>query len=61
MTAVIGNDGTISRSLNVLDGPPELADAATDAVRQWVYRPTMLNGSPVQVQTTIDVNFVLSQ
>jgi TonB family protein len=60
LAVVIGNDGTI-QSLNVLDGPPELAGAASDAVRQWVYRPTLLNGNPVQVQTTIDVNFVLNQ
>jgi len=32
-----------------------------DAVKQWVYLPTMLNGEPVQVETTIDVNFTLSQ
>ena len=32
-----------------------------DAVRQWVYQPTLLNGQPVEVQTDIDVNFTLSQ
>jgi protein TonB len=32
-----------------------------EAVRQWVYRPTMLNGEPVEVETTIDVNFTLNQ
>jgi protein TonB len=32
-----------------------------DAVRQWVYRPTLLNGSPVAVETTVDVNFTLLQ
>ena len=60
IAAVIGNDGTV-QSVSVLDGPPELAAAATDAVRQWIYRPTLLNGSPVQVQTTVDVNFALNQ
>jgi len=32
-----------------------------DAVKTWVYKPTMLNGDPVQVETTIDVNFTLNQ
>ena len=32
-----------------------------EAVKQWVYQPTMLNGEPVEVDTTIDVNFTLSQ
>jgi len=35
--------------------------AALDAVRQWVYRPTLLNGKPVEVIAPIDVNFTLSQ
>jgi TonB family protein len=60
LAVVIGYDGAI-QSLTVLDGPPELAEAATDAVRQWVYHPTLLNGNPAQVQTTIDVNFVLNR
>ena len=42
-------------------GHPLLVPAATDAVKQWVYKPTLLNGDPVDVLTTIDVNFTLSQ
>jgi len=56
---IIGKDGHI-QEVNVVSGPPELVDAARDAVRQWVYRRTMLNGQAVEVVTTIDVNFVLA-
>ena len=59
-TAVIGKDGTI-QNLQVITGHPLLQQAAMDAVRQWQYRPTLLNGEPVEVVTTIDVNFTLSQ
>lgn len=59
LSAIIGADGTV-HELNVLSGPPELVEAATDAVKQWVYRPTLLNGDPVQVETTIDINFTLN-
>ena len=38
---------------------PELARAAMDAVAQWKYSPTLLNGAPVEIQTVIDVNFTL--
>jgi protein TonB len=38
-----------------------LVQSATDAVRQWVYQPTQLNGEPVEVVTQIDVNFTLTQ
>jgi protein TonB len=38
-----------------------LAQAAKDAVQQWVYKPTLLNGDPVEVMTQVDVNFTLSQ
>jgi TonB family protein len=60
LSAIIGMDGTV-QSVTVLDGPAELTQAATDAVKQWVYKPTLLNGNPVQVQTTIDVNFTLAK
>ena len=40
---------------------PRLAQAALDAVRQWRYQPTLLNGQPVEVATTIDVTFALEQ
>ncbi len=58
--AVIGKDGTI-QNLTLVSGHPLLVPAAQEAVRQWVYQPTLLNGEPVEVVTTIDVNFTLSQ
>jgi len=60
LSAIIGKDGTV-QELKVLSGPPELVQAAMDAVKQWVYRPTLLNGDPVQVETTININFTLNQ
>ncbi len=58
--AIIGKDGTI-QSLEVVSGHPLLQQAALDAVRQWRYQPTLLNGDPVDVDTTIDVIFSLNQ
>jgi periplasmic protein TonB len=55
-TAVIGKDGRI-RDLKLTSGPSVLADAASAAVKQWVYRPTLLNGMPTEVLTQIDVSF----
>jgi protein TonB len=57
--AVIAKDGTI-QNLRVVSGHPLLVQAATDAVKQWVYKPTLLNNEPVEVVTTIDVNFTLA-
>jgi protein TonB len=59
-TAIIGKDGTI-QNLQLVSGHPMLVAAATEAVKQWVYKPTLLNGEPVEVITQIDVNFTLSQ
>ena len=59
-TAIIGKDGTI-QNLTLVSGHPMLVQSATDAVKQWVYKPTLLNGEPVEVITQIDVNFTLSQ
>ena len=58
--ATISKDGTI-QNLQLLSGPPLLVQAAMQAVQQWQYKPTLLNGEPVEVITTIDVNFTLSQ
>ena len=58
--AVIGIDGRL-REIHVKSGPPLLIKAATDAVRQWVYEPTLLNGEPVEVITQIDINFTKNQ
>lgn len=58
--AVVGMDGTL-HSLEVLSSQinPDLARAAVEAVSQWRYQPTLLNGEPVEVDTTIQVNFTL--
>jgi protein TonB len=60
LSAIISKDGTIQH-LEVISGHPLLVPAALEAVKQWVYQPTLLNGEPVEVQTQIDVNFTLSQ
>jgi protein TonB len=59
LRAVISRTGTIE-SLHVVSGHPLLVRAAIDAVRQWRYRPYVLNGDPVEVETEVTVNFVLS-
>jgi TonB family protein len=59
-TAIIGKDGTI-QNLKVVYGPALLVKAAADAVKQWVYKPTVLNGQPMEVQTQIEVNFTLNK
>jgi protein TonB len=56
--AIIDKDGRVSQ-LEVVSGHPLLVKAALDAVQNWRYQPTILNGEPVEVDTTIDVNFVL--
>ena len=60
LSAIIGEDGHIQQ-LTVVSGHPLLRQAALDAVKQWVYQPTLLNEQPVKVSTTIDVIFSLSQ
>lgn len=57
--AIIGKDGAV-QDLAVISGPPELVPSAMEAVKQWVYKPYLLNGEPVDVETTITVNFALS-
>jgi protein TonB len=56
----IAKDGTVS-TVAVVSGPPELVQSAVDAVKQWTYKPTLLNGEPVSVLSTVDVNYSLSQ
>jgi TonB family protein len=59
MQANIAKDGTV-RELQIVEaGSPLLVQAAMDAVKQWTYQPTLLNGSPVDVTTTVTVNFTL--
>jgi TonB family protein len=60
MRAVISKDGRIQQ-LELISGHPWLAAAAIEAVKNWVYEPTLLNENPVEVVTQIDVNFTLSQ
>lgn len=56
--AIIAKDGTIQQ-LEYVSGPPLLMRAAMDAVREWRYKPTLLNGEAVEVDTTIQVVFTL--
>ena len=56
LECVIDREGRI-RSVGVLRGHPLLDAAATDAVRQWTYRPTLLNGVPVEIVMTVTVRF----
>jgi periplasmic protein TonB len=58
VSALIGKDGRIA-SLRVLSGPPLLLPAAVDAIRRARYRPWILNGQPVEVETTINIVFSL--
>ncbi len=58
--AIIGKNGGVEQ-LEVMSGHPLLVQAALDAVKQWRYQPTQLNGEPVEVDTTIDVIFSLNQ
>jgi TonB family protein len=60
LIGIIARDGTI-RNLQLVSGHPLLAHAAMEAVEQWVYRPTLLNGEPVEVIAPIDVYFTLGQ
>ena len=59
LRAMISRDGTIE-NLQVLSGHPYAGAGALDAVRQWRYRPYVLNGEPVEVETEVKVNFILS-
>ena len=57
LTATIGADGNIKK-VKVVSGHPMLTSAAVEAVKQWRYRPTLLNGQPVETETQVLVNFV---
>ena len=60
LEAIISTDGRI-QNLQVLSGHPMLLKAALDAVAEWRYQPTQLNGEPVEVKTEIVVNFTLGE
>lgn len=55
---LIGTDGAV-KQIQLFQGACSLAKAATEAVRQWQYRPTTINGNPVEVDTTVNVVFSL--
>jgi len=55
---IVSTEGTVGQ-LDILSGPPELIKAALEAVRQWRYKPFLLNDEPVEVDTYIDIIFSL--
>ena len=60
LLAVIAKDGTV-QDVRVERGLPVLAQAAIEAVKQWRYRPYLVNGEPVEVDSQITINFTLSR
>lgn len=58
LEALVGTDGAVEK-LNTISGDPQLAAAATDAVRQWRFKPFLRNGAPEEFQTQITVSFRL--
>ena len=58
LLATISKNGDIS-AVKVLSGEPQLAHAAVEAVKQWKYKPYLLNGEPVEIQTQVTVKFKL--
>jgi protein TonB len=58
LQATISKTGTIE-NLHVISGPAMLQQSAMDAVKSWRYRPYLLNGDPVEVETTVNVVFTL--
>jgi protein TonB len=59
LQALIGRDGMI-QDLRVLSGPPILASAAQEAVRQWHFKPHYVGAQPVETRASITVNFMIS-
>jgi protein TonB len=57
LVATVGKDGRV-KNVKVLSGHPMLQAAAIEAVKQWIYKPTLLNGQPVETDTEIQLNFV---
>jgi TonB family protein len=60
MAVTVGSDGKV-KDVQLITGPDLLVQSAMEAVWQWVYRPTLLNGEPVEVLTQVDVNYTLTQ
>ncbi|MHB8656125.1 MAG: TonB family protein [Terriglobia bacterium] len=60
LEATIGKDGSVM-DLKPISGHPLLVKSALDAVKQWIYQPTLLNGEPFEVVTEIDINYTLAE
>ena len=60
LKAVIGKDGHVE-DLKIVSGPSELQQSALDAVRQWMYKPYLVNGTPIEVETKISVIYTLEK
>ncbi len=58
LKAVIGKDGRI-KDLQTISGPPELIESAIKAVKQWRYKPYMLMGQPIDMDTEITVTYTM--
>jgi TonB family protein len=59
-TVIIGRDGSMLNT-QLVSGHPLLVASAVEALKQWIYKPTMLNGCPVEVITQVDIDFALAQ
>jgi len=59
-TVIVGGDGRVV-NITLMNGHPLLVQAAQDAVKQWRYKPTLLNGQPVEVVTQVEVPFTMAQ
>jgi TonB family protein len=59
LRAIVSKTGDVT-DLQVVSGPPELAEAAMKAVRKWKYNPFLIEGEPVEAETTVQVNFALA-
>jgi protein TonB len=58
MNVIVDKEGNVA-NIQLISGHPLLAPAAIDAVKQWKYKPYLLNESPVEVETQVHVNFTL--
>jgi protein TonB len=58
LSVVIGDDGNV-KDIQVVSGPNELQQSSIDAVRQWTYKPYLLNGDPIEVKTTVNIVYML--
>ena len=59
LNATISKEGTVT-DLSVISGDPLLAEAAINAIKKWKYKPYLVQGEPVEVETTIQMSFTLS-